>query len=114
MSVLKKFHKATIELIQILQQPQTERDQKILQVEALLDRREALMKEIVPPFTPEEAELGKQIVTMNERLEQLITAEKVSIQKDIKELHVKKVSNTKYVNPYQNLSTDGMFYDKRK
>lgn len=114
MSVLKEFHKATIELIQILQQTQTERDQKILQVEALLDRREVLMKEIVPPFTPEEAELGKKIVTMNERLEQLITAEKVSIQKDIKELHVKKVSNTKYVNPYQNLSTDGMFYDKRK
>jgi len=113
-SVVKEFHEATIELIQILQSSQGERDEKVLKVEELLDRREVLMKEIIPPYTLEEAELGKQIVQLNSMLEQLLKAEKVSIQKDIKNLQAKKESNTKYVNPYQNLSTDGMFYDKRK
>nr|WP_251027797.1 flagellar protein FliT [Bacillus sp. ISL-41] len=101
-------------MIQILQSYQGERDEKISKVEELLDRREVLMKEIVPPYTPEEAELGKQIVELNASLEQFLKTEKVSIQKDIKNLQAKKESNTKYVNPYQNLSTDGMFYDKRK
>ncbi|ESU34165.1 hypothetical protein G3A_02535 [Bacillus sp. 17376] len=114
MSAVKKFYEATKELIEILQKPQEDRDEKISKVEELLDRREFLMKEIVPPYTPEEMELGKQIVQLNARLEQLLKDEKVLIQKDIKNLQAKKESNTKYVNPYQNLSTDGMFYDKRK
>ncbi len=114
MSPVKKFYEATIELIQILQSPQGERNEKITKVEELLDKREVLMKELVPPYTPEEMELGKQLVELNSRFEQLLKTEKVSIQKDIKNLQAKKESNTKYVNPYQNLSTDGMFYDKRK
>ena len=114
MSAVQEFYEATIELIQILQKPQSERDEKILKVEELLEKREVLMKEIIPPYTPEEAELGKQVVQVNARLEELLGAEKVSIQKDIKNLQAKKESNTKYVNPYQNLSTDGMFYDKKK
>jgi flagellar protein FliT len=113
-SPVKKFYEATIELIQILQSPQGERNEKITKVEELLDKREVLMKELVPPYTPEEMELGKQLVELNSRFEQLLKTEKVSIQKDIKNLQAKKESNTKYVNPYQNLSTDGMFYDKRK
>lgn len=113
-SAVKEFYEATIELIRILQKPQTERDEKILKVEELLDKREHLMKSIVPPYTPKESEIGKQIVQLNARLDQLLKTEKISIQKDIKGLQTKKESNTKYVNPYQNLSTDGMFYDKKK
>nr|WP_286183045.1 flagellar protein FliT [Bacillus sp. ISL-55] len=101
-------------MIQILQKPLEERDEKILKVEELLEKREVLMKGIVPPYTLEDAELGRQIVQLNTRLDQLLIAEKIWIQKDIKNLQTKKESNTKYVNPYQNLSTDGMFYDKRK
>ncbi|WP_353654037.1 flagellar protein FliT [Bacillus sp. ISL-55] len=113
-SAVKDFYEATLELIQILQKPLEERDEKILKVEELLEKREVLMKGIVPPYTLEDAELGRQIVQLNTRLDQLLIAEKIWIQKDIKNLQTKKESNTKYVNPYQNLSTDGMFYDKRK
>ncbi|WP_144478035.1 flagellar protein FliT [Cytobacillus oceanisediminis] len=114
MSAVKKFHEATTELIHILQNSQGELDEKISKVEEFLDRRDELVKEISPPYTLEESELGKQIIQLNARLEQLLKAEKGSIQKDIKNLQAKKQSNTKYVNPYQSLSTDGMFYDKRK
>lgn len=114
MSALKQFYQITTELIQLIGKPQGEREEKITRVEELLDQREALMKEIIPPYTPEEAELGKKLIQLNAKLTQLLQAEKISIQKDIKSLQAKKESNTKYVNPYQNLSTDGMFYDKRK
>lgn len=114
MSAVRQFYQLTIELIQQLGKPQGERDEKITRVEELLDQRDALMKEILPPYTPEEMELGKKLIQLNARLTQLLLTEKISIQKDIKGLQAKKESNTKYVNPYQNLSTDGMFYDKRK
>ncbi|WP_210367209.1 flagellar protein FliT [Bacillus sp. REN3] len=114
MSAVKQFYQLTVELIQLLGKTDVERDGKIVRIDELLDQREALMKEIVPPYTPEEAEFGKELIQLDARLAQLLQAEKLSIQKDIKNLQVKKESNTKYVHPYQNLSTDGMFYDKRK
>lgn len=114
MSSIKQFYKLTTELIQFLEKSEEERDEKITHVEDLLNQRENLLKDIVPSFTDEDVELGKEIVKLNTRLAQLLQGEKASIQKDIKELQVKKDSNTKYINPYQSLSTDGMFYDKRK
>lgn len=114
MSAVKQFYQLTIELIQLIEKPQEGRDDKITQVEAFLNQREHLMKDINPPYTTEETVLGKEIVKLNTRLAQLLQGEKASIQKDIKELQVKKDSNTKYINPYQSLATDGMFYDKRK
>jgi flagellar protein FliT len=109
---VSQFYEQTVELIAILESAD-ERDGKISRVEALLDERESLMKEMVPPFSPAEIEVGKKLVQLNSRLMQLLQSEKILIQKDIKNLQAKKESNNKYVNPYENLSTDGVFYDKR-
>jgi flagellar protein FliT len=114
MSAVLQFHQLTNELIQLLETADLDRDDKITRTEELLNQREALMNAIVPPYTPEEMEAGKEINQLNMKLAQLLKAEKDSVQRDIKGLQSKKESNTKYVNPYQNLSTDGMFYDKRK
>ncbi len=112
MGSVSLFYERTAELIAILESA-GERDGKISRVEALLDERESLMKEMLPPFSPDEVEVGKKLVQLNSRLMQLLQKEKVLIQKDIKNLQAKKESNNKYVNPYDNLSTDGVFYDKR-
>jgi flagellar protein FliT len=109
---VSQFYELTVELIRILSSAK-ERDGKIDRVQSLLDQRESLMKEMVPPYTPDEVEVGQKLIQLNSRLMQLLQTEKILIQKDIKDLQTKKESNTKYVNPYQNLSTDGMFYDKR-
>ncbi|WHX40214.1 flagellar protein FliT [Mesobacillus sp. AQ2] len=114
MSSIKQFYKLTTELIQFLEKSEEERDEKITHVEDLLNQREYIMKDINPPYTTEETELGKEIVKLNTKLARLLQDEKASVQKDIKDLQIKKNSNTRYVNPYQSLSTDGMFYDKRK
>lgn len=114
MSVLNQFYHLTNEMIQLLENSQGERDDKITQVEMVLNQREALINEIVPPYTTEEVEVGHKLIQLNEKLSQLLHAEKISIHKDIKDLQTKKESNKKYINPYKSLSTDGMFYDKRK
>ncbi|WNF22605.1 flagellar protein FliT [Mesobacillus jeotgali] len=114
MSAVKEFLQLTDQLIQLLESSEGDRDNKIAQAEQLLEKRELLMEEILPPYTPEETELGKRLVQMNRRVSQLLLAEKISIQKDIKGLQIKKESNSKYVNTYQSLASDGMFYDKRK
>jgi flagellar protein FliT len=110
---VSQFYKLTTQLIQLLESEE-ERDGKITQIESLMDRREQLMNEMIPPYTSEEIKLGQKIIQLNTKLSQLLQAEKKIIQKDIKALQAKKESNTKYVNPYQSFSTDGIFYDKRK
>lgn len=114
MSALTQFHVVTSKLIEILEKSaDIDRDEKISLVEGLLGKREALVAEIVAPYTEEEKLLGAKIVELNKSLTRLLSMEKVLIQKDIKDLTHKKESNNKYANPYQNLSTDGMFYDKK-
>ena len=81
---------------------------------SLLDQREGLLKSIHPPFSKEEQELGKQLVGLNQQVDQLLQKQKQEIQQDIKQLHIQKQSNQKYTNPYESLSIDGVFYDKRK
>lgn len=110
---VSQFYQRTVELIGILESAKVEREGKISQVQTLLDERESLLREMVPPYTPDEVEIGKKLISLNSKLLQLLQTEKIMVQKDIKNLHAKKESNTKYVNPYQSLSTDGMFYDKR-
>ncbi|RSD25192.1 flagellar protein FliT [Mesobacillus subterraneus] len=114
MSAVIQFHQLTTELIRLLENTDVDRDDKIAKVEELLNQRETLIEEIKPPYTPEELEKGKEVTLLNTKLDQLLKREKGAVQRDIKDLQNKKESNTKYVNPYQSLSTDGMFYDRRK
>lgn len=114
MSAVIQFYQLTLELIELLEKSAEERETKISQIERLLTQREALMTEIAPPYASNEIEVGKRLLALNEKVAQLLQGEKTHIQKDIKDLQTKKESNAKYANPYQNLSTDGMFYDKKK
>ena len=115
MNPVKEFYELTIQIIELMENSgEQDRDSKIEKIEGMLQKREALMVEIKPPFSSEENELGKKIIELNKKLEGLMETEKVLIQKDIKDLNIKKQSNKKYTNPYQSLSTDGMFYDRKK
>ncbi|MED4402781.1 flagellar protein FliT [Metabacillus fastidiosus] len=91
-----------------------DRDELIEEISSLLDEREDLLKDVVPPFTEEEQLKGKQIVLWNERINSEFIKIKAEVQKSISNLKKTKTTTQKYVNPYQNTSLDGMFYDKRK
>lgn len=109
-----EFYRVTVDLIKQLETSLGKREEDITNIELSLNQREALIREMIPPFTPKEIEIGRELVQLNSKLEKMLETKKLMIKKDIKNLQTKKESNTKYVNPYRNVSTDGMFYDKRK
>jgi flagellar protein FliT len=111
---VQSFYEATLELISTLENTKLDRDAKISKVEAQLEKRQQAMADMAPPYSEAEKELGAKLNKLNEKATELMQREKLFIQKDIKDLTVKKESSNKYINPYQSMATDGMFYDKRK
>lgn len=114
MEAVKKFHELTEQLLVVLEQSSKEkRDETIGLVNELLSQRDKALANIAPPFSAEETVIGRNTVALNKRLTRLMEAEKTAIQKDLKQLSMKKESSDKYVNPYQDVMGDGMFYDKK-
>lgn len=115
MNELQQFYDATVKLIELLENEQLTRDEKIEQTAKLLALREGLMKKIKPPFSSEEEKLGRQLIPLNQKFQKLLEDEKAVIQGDMLLLKKQKDSNKKYTNPYESLVTvEGGFYDKRK
>ncbi|WP_078543859.1 hypothetical protein [Litchfieldia alkalitelluris] len=116
MSVQSLYH-VTLQLVKLLQKQVTkeERDEHIEEINQLLDLRDALMKEMKPPYTEAEMILGKEMLAFQENIDLKLKALKVQIQVDLNQLNKTKETNTKYVNPYQSLANDdGMFFDRKK
>ncbi|WHX66878.1 flagellar protein FliT [Peribacillus frigoritolerans] len=111
--VIRAFHDLTAELLAVLEDSTTERDVKIERVTKLIDRRDGLLSQIKPPFTGEEQQMGRAVLLLNQRVNHLLKLQKQEIQRDIQEMNKKKKSSNKYTNPYESLSVDGVFYDKR-
>ncbi|WP_374721185.1 flagellar protein FliT [Peribacillus tepidiphilus] len=116
MNRLKSYYELTLQLIELSESISSsdDREDGIQTIEALLDKREELLKEATPPFSPEEMQTGKELIEMEKTLRVQLEKVKNSIKKDIIGLQAKKQGNQKYSNPYENLTTDGVFYDKRK
>jgi flagellar protein FliT len=91
-----------------------ERDSYIERVEGLLEQRQQLLPKVQSPFTEEEKQLGQEIVQMNEVINRQLKQRKEEVSIDIRKLKQKQQKTNKYANPYENLSFDGTFYDKRK
>ena len=113
MTVIGAFQNVTMELMETLQQ-ENNRDEKINKIQSLLNQREELLKFIQPPFSPQEKELGKQLIKLDQQVKGLMGKQKVDIMQDLKSARVKKQSNQKYMNPYESMGVDGIFFDKQK
>lgn len=110
MEALKQCYAITNELVALLKGNVEVDTEKVNQ---LLDQRQACLTLLTPPTTETEKKLGQALLQQDKELVALLQKEKQSIQKELRSLEHKKTSNQKYVNPYQALQTDGMFYDKR-
>ena len=113
MTAIQAFQNITMELIETLQQ-EHDRDEKINKIQSLLNQREELLKTIQPPFSPQEKELGKQLIKLGQQVKQLMGKQKIDIMQDLKSARMKKQSNQKYTNPYESMGVDGIFFDKQK
>jgi flagellar protein FliT len=114
MEAIQAFQNVTMELIEALQQDKHERDESIKKIQILLTQREELLKLIQPPFTPQEKELGKQLIELDQHVKKLMGKQKRDIMQDMKSARMKKQSNQKYTNPYESMGVDGIFFDKQK
>ena len=113
MTAIQAFQNITMELIEALQQ-EHDRDEKINKIQSLLNQREELLKTIQPPFSPQEKELGKQLIKLDQQVKLLMGKQKIDIMQDLKSARMKKQSNQKYTNPYESMGVDGIFFDKQK
>ncbi|WP_409252002.1 flagellar protein FliT [Bacillus sp. SCS-153A] len=104
----------TKRLYEILYNSKAERYEVIEEVERLLHLRQGLLESIHPPFLQEEEQLGKQMLLWNEKIDDKMEQIQSSIKKDLNTLSNKKNKAQKYSNPYNNMQTDGYFYDKKK
>lgn len=111
---IQTFHDLTVELLAVLEDRTiAEREDKIERFTQLIDQRDELLSQIKPPFTGEEQQLGRATMLLNEQVDRMLYLQKLEIKGDIQEINKKKKSSNKYTNPYESLSIDGMFYDKR-
>jgi flagellar protein FliT len=115
-SVVSELYSVTKELYELLEQPTSKekRDETIEAIQRLLSQRDELIQQLRPPYSEEEQELGMQMVSLNEAIAEKLQQLKQQIQQDLKAIKQKKMANQNYMNPYQSLAIDGMFYDKKR
>ncbi|MFY4775071.1 hypothetical protein [Metabacillus sp. RGM 3146] len=115
MSAVQQLFDKTKELVELVHQPagKSEREDLIQKLDDLLVQRETFILQLSAPFTELEEKQLEQVAEWNIELVEKMTVVKEEIQKDLIDVKKAKTHTVKYVNPYQSVSVDGMFYDKR-
>ena len=90
------------------------RDAVIDEINTLLDERDALQTKIAAPFTPEEEELGKELVALEKDVAAALASYTKLIRSDITASQSKKEHVKTYVNPYGKMARGGAFYDTKQ
>lgn len=112
---MKVWHEVTETLLKLTQQTEeTERDETIANIEKCLDVRDQIQSQITGPFTPEEEELGTELVEMEEKIQQKLALFTSQIRMDISKTKSKKSNMKNYVTPYSKVMRDGTFYDTKQ
>lgn len=116
MSTIKQVYDLTNQLVQLVEQEpaQGQRELTIETITALLKEREGLLVDIKAPVSDEENQMAQQIISWNDLISTQFLMIKNHVQRDIAQLRKTKSLTTKYINPYKNISSDGLYYDKRK
>lgn len=114
MQSLKEFKDITQQIIHQLEVCFLEdREKAIEEVEVLLQKRSELLPKIQSPKTEAERELGCEVLLLEKNMQNLMEEKKQLIKKDIQNLKKQKKSSESYLNPYQSLLVDGIYYDKK-
>ncbi|MGP7818513.1 hypothetical protein [Niallia sp. 01092] len=112
MEAFKQCYTITAQLIQLVKEA-SDKEEFMQEVDELLNQRQSCLTLLAPPQSEQEQNLVEVLLQQDQELLKLLNEEKVNILQELKKLKMKKTSNQKYVNPYQSLQTDGVFYDRR-
>jgi flagellar protein FliT len=117
MNRVQALYNTTVELDTLVsQQVTTENREDVVQtLTVLMEARSQQMEELKPPFSPEEEQLGKELLPLNERISSHVQQIFDQLKVDMRIIKKQKQSGKKYINPYASMQTlDGRFLDKRK
>ncbi len=116
MNRLTELHQITKELAKIFSEEITgkNREQTIERIDQLIAKRSDYLKQVTPPYSEAEKKLGKEIVRLNQYIEQEMQILFHDLKKEMHQLQKQKKSNESYIHPYKNLqSLDGRFLDSK-
>ncbi|MCY9374637.1 flagellar protein FliT [Bacillus sp. T17B1] len=91
-----------------------ESDELLRQIEDFVAKRSDLIQEISLPLSEEERKQIKLLLTRDQLIVKEMERLKQSIAAELQQVKKKRVMHTTYLNPYNNLTIDGTYYDKRK
>lgn len=116
MQELVAFIKKTKQLLALLEEgfPKENREQYIDSVNKLLDGREEILKVIPDLSNLLDEDVKQQLINLEKKIESLMGDYLGIIKKDLQVLQLQKKNMTHYSDPYENISADGMFLDKKK
>ncbi|WP_400243352.1 hypothetical protein AB3U99_19630 [Niallia sp. JL1B1071] len=110
----KNCTKKLLELLTIQDAAIDNREVIIGEVNDLLEKRQKLLDQL--PSWPSISEVDKkEMISAEKLLKEKLVSLQDNVKADLKKQQVRKKRINQYNDPYGgNLSTDGMFYDKRK
>ncbi|MEC3882769.1 flagellar protein FliT [Halobacillus sp. HZG1] len=110
------FLSITKELDELVHRPIHEKNRAAMveKVDVLLDKREAMLRDLAQP-SPEEKELVQEVIQRDLKVNQKLEFLFAGLKRDMRNAKKQKSSKQRYVNPYQSVSGyDGMYLDHKK
>ncbi|MFD1038876.1 flagellar protein FliT [Virgibacillus byunsanensis] len=117
MNRLSRLYNITVQLDKILNQTisSKNREEIITTVNQLIEQRGDYLNQVTPPLTADEKIIGKEVVVLNEKIEEQMNDLFDSLKQEMKQMKKQKKSNQSYINPYKSVQAmDGMFLDNKK
>lgn len=91
-----------------------ERDSVIKKIKEFLALREEHLKNLTGPFSDEDQRVGELILAYDAKIQAKFNDLNQSIKEDLLTVKNQKRNTPKYINPYESMYVNGVFYDKRK
>ncbi|HHW36028.1 MAG TPA: hypothetical protein GXX18_01795 [Bacillales bacterium] len=115
MKELDEFINRTKKLAFLLEEglPSEGREEYIQAIQDLMDAREQLLKTLPNLSKVLDNNEKQELINLERKISGLMLEQRNTIKKDLQVLQLKKKKSNNYANPYENLSADGMFFDKR-
>ncbi|MED4350935.1 hypothetical protein P9265_01125 [Schinkia azotoformans] len=113
---LEEFINRTKKLASLLEKGlQSEgREVYIQSIQDLIDEREQLLKTLPDLSKVLDNNAKQDLINLEKKISGLMLEHRNTIKKDLQVLQLKKKKSNNYANPYENISADGMFLDKKK
>ncbi|GGL54419.1 hypothetical protein [Sporolactobacillus putidus] len=113
--MFRELYDQTLAIKKLLDQAdQTDRERLIKKLQRMFDKRGEILKHLPGVTSDEDKELIREVADMNHGINTAMQGVKQSIVNDMNQFRHHKHSVSRYQNPFQGPTKDGMFLDKRE